>query len=335
MPVPMNVNVNRSLAEPSQVDKNTPSLQKDEWLTNFAVGYRDNQLVLSRLLPEKRVKKDTAKYRVYSPKSAFKTAPKRAETALPGQAALQYSEDSYVAEEYALEGWVSDAAIQNAADDLEPMADEAEFLASKIMLTEEVLIATEIITAIKAAGSSYYSLLTNTTKWNGGTSADILADLSTGIKAVTANIGRRPNLLTLDTNTYEVIIHDENIVEVLKRHSTALVTEARPVNQLRGMPILLADAVVNIASQESPTYSNVLYDLDTATAFKQCVFMTYVEGANKLTLGRNFVPQVFEAFRGRSLEGDRRKATLAYVSKKLAPKVTNAGAGYIIANVLG
>lgn len=333
--MPDEKNVTKKFAEPSSVTSQTPSLQKDEWLTNFSVGFRDNRYVTDVLIPELAVKKDSAKYRVVSPKGRFKGAAKRAETALPQQAALQYSEDTYTAEEYALEGWVSDDAIRNAADDIQPLADEAEYLTGKIQLTEEILRVTEIFDAIKAGGTDYYTLLTAATKWDGGASADILGDLSTAIKTISTNIGIRPNVASLDTTTYEVVLQDSEVSDILRRNGSAVLTDATPINTLRGLRLLIADAVVNIGTQESASYSNILYDVDVSTAFKQTVVVAYANAADKLTIGRNFVPKPFLAFRGRGLEGDRRQATLVYVAKKLAPKVTNIGAAYAIAKVLG
>lgn len=327
--------VSRRLAEPSIIDSNTRGLKRDEWLEGLAVGFRDNQFVLDQLIPERAVKFDSAKYRVFSSKGYFKAAPKRAETALPEQSALQYSEDTYMAEEYALEGWVSDDSLRNAAKDLNPMGDETEYLSQKIMLTQELLIIAEYLTAVKAAGTDFYTLLAAGTKWNGGANADILGDLSDGIKTITKNISRRPNKLFMNTDTYEVVINDSTIIDVLKRASTAPVTEAKPISALRGLAISLADAVVNTGTIDSPSNSNVLFDVDTVIAFKQTVIMAYVNVADRLTLGHNFVPKPFRVFTGRGLEGDRRQANLVAVWKKLAPKVTNVNASFTIANVLG
>ena len=120
--------LDKRFADPSQVDKNQSSLQRDEWLEMVAAQYRDNEYVMDQFIPEMRVKKDSAKYRVYSPKGRFKAVPKRGETAKPEESALQYSEDSYLADEIALSGYVSDDAVQNAMNAIDPLADEAEYL---------------------------------------------------------------------------------------------------------------------------------------------------------------------------------------------------------------
>jgi len=327
--------VSKRFADNTSVTSTTTSLQRDEWLEAFAVGYRDNALVLDAFMPEKRVKKDSAKYRVYASRGRFKAAPKRGETALPEQDALEYSEDTYTTEEYALEGWVSDDAVRNAASDIAPFRDETEYLSQKVLLTQEILIANEIFAAVKAGGDTYYTTLTSSTKWEGGDSADILGDISTAIKAIALSTGRRPNLMSMNTDTYEVVIHDSTVQDILKRASTGPLTDAMPLAQLRGMRILMADAIVNTGTYDSPTYKNILYDVDTTTALNQTVVIGYVRPGDKLNLGVNFVSKPFRVYRGRGLEGDRRQADLVAVWKKLAPKVTNVGACHVIGKVLG
>lgn len=334
MPQKMRI-VDKKFVEPSQVDSQTTSLQKDEWLENVVIGFRDNTYVMDQFMPEKAVKKDSAKIRVYSPKGRFKGAPKRAETALPGQSALVYAEDSYDSEEYALEGWVSDGAVRNAANDLEPIADEAEYLTGKIYLTQEILIVNEILTSVKAAGAAYYTSLAAATRWDTGASANILGDLSTAIKAITKSIGKRPNVIGLDTDTLEAVTNNATLVDILKNTTSNMITDANVVNQLRGMRLVLADAVVNTGTWDVPVYTNILYDLDPVAALNQFVIVAYLQPNDKLTLGSNYVSMPFKTFKARGLEGERRQSTLVYVAKRLGPKVTTVGAAHIIGKVLG
>ena len=189
--------------------------------------------------------------------------------------------------------------------------------------------------SVKAAGTDYYTTLSANTKWNGGTNADILSDISTAIKAIVTSIGKRPNKMAMNTNTYEAVINDSSITDILKNTSAAQITDAQPIKALRGLQPILAEAVVNTGTLDTPTYKNILYDVDTSTPLNQTVVIAYVAPGDKLTLGRNFVPKPFRVFRGRGLEGDRRQADLIATWKKLAPKVQNVGAVHIIGKVLG
>lgn len=324
----------RKFADPSRVDSNSV-LKVDEFLTNVVVGVRDNQMVMGNLLPEQGVRKDTDKIQVRSPKGFFKTVSRRKETALPEQGALQFSEDTYLCEEFAMEGWVSDDAIRNAIVQLDPLSQEAEFLTKRIILTQELAIITEIFQAIKAAGATHYDILAADTKWNGGANSVPLTNISTAIKAIASRVGRRPNLVSLSTDVYEAFINNSQVIDVLKRSSQQVVESATPVSTIRGMGLQIADAIANEGTLDSPTYRNIQYDVATTTQLKDTVIVGYIEGNDPLTLGKTFVSKPLISFRGRGLEGDRRQATLVYVAKKFGPKVTNVGAAHIIAKVLG
>jgi hypothetical protein len=300
------------------------------------VGIRANQYVMQNLLPDIGVKKDTDKIKVVNPAGFFKAASRRFDTALPEQAAVQFDEDTYACDEFALEGWVSDDAIRNAIVQLDPMARETEFLTKRILLTEEIARISEIFAAIKAAGATHYDILGAGANWNGGASSDPLGDISKAIKLIVQRTGVYPNLSSMSTDVYEAFINNTNVIDILKNVSTAVVDTAMPVSSIRGMKLQLANAVANAAEDlDSPTMRNIQYDVNTTTQLFDTVIVAFVDANDPLTLGHNFVSKPFKAFTGRGLEGDRRQASLVYTSKKFGPKVTNVGAAHVIAKVLG
>jgi len=326
--------ITRKFADPSIVDSQTV-LTLDQFLTDVVVGYRDNTYVMDNLLPEKPVRKDSDKIRVVNPEGWFKAAERRAETALPEQAGVQYSEDTYSTDEFALEGWVSDDALRNAIEQIDPLSDEAKFLSEKIMLTQEIANINEIFSASKTAGATHYDILGAAYKWNGGASAAPLDDISKAIKKIVSRTGKRPNIVSLSTDSYEAFVNNTQIRDILKNTTTAVVDSMQPVKAIRGMRLQLADAIVNAGTLDTADMKNIQYDVVTTTQFFDTVIVSYVEKGNPLTLGHNFVSLPFEVFRIRGSEGARRKATLVYVSKKFGPKVTNIGASHIVAKVLG
>ena len=331
---PKTKEVTKKFADPSVVNSNSV-LKIDEFLTGVTVGIRDNTFVLNELLPEEPVLKDTGKIQVMSPKGFFKAAPRRQETALPEQAAVQFEEDNYSCDEFALEGWVSDDSVRNAIVQLDPLSKEATFLAKRVMLTQEIGQASEIFAATKAAGSTHFDILGGAANWNGGASSTPLDDISTAIKAVVSRIGVRPNTVSLSTDSFEAFINNEQVKDVIKRASSAIVEDSKPISMIRGMRMSLADAIVNEGSLDTPTFKSILFDVDTSTQLFDTVLVSFVDKSDPLTLGHTFVSKAFRAFRGRGLEGDRRQAWLVAVWKKFAPKITNIGALHIIAKVLG
>jgi len=326
--------ITKKFADNSIVNSNSV-LTEDLFLTNVVVGIRANKYVMDNLLPEIQVKKDTDKIKVVAPDGHFKPASRREETALPEQAAVKFSEDTYSCDEFALEGWVSDDAIRNAIVQLDPLSKEAEFLTKRIFLTQEIGNAYEIFSAVKAAGATHYDILGANRNWNGGSSSVPLNDISDAIKSIASRIGMRPDKISLSTNTFEAFINNDQVDTILSKTSTKIIESAMPISSIRGMQMQLADAVVNSGTLDSPTYKNIQYDVNTTTQLFDTVVLAYADANDPLTLGHNFVSKPFKAFRGRGLQGDRRQATLVYVSKKFGPKVTNVGAAHIIGKVLG
>ena len=331
---PGNKEVVKKFADPSIVNSNSV-LKEDLFLTNVVVGIRANQYVMDNFLPEMPVKKDTDKIRVVSPDGFFKVASRREETALPEQAAVQFDEDTYSTDEFALEGWVSDDSIRNAIVQLDPLAREAEFLAKRMMLTQEVGIISEIFAALKAAGNTHYDLLGATENWNGGADSAPLDNISTAIKSIVSRTGMRPGIVSLSTDSFEAFINNDQVLDVLKRQSSAIVESSQPVSSIRGMRMQLADSVVNAGTFASTDYKNIQYDVNTTTQLFDTVLIAFVDAGDPLTLGHNFVSKPFRAYTGRGLEGDRRQATLVAVWKKFGPKITNIGAMHAVAKVLG
>lgn len=327
-------NVTRKFADPSIVDSNSV-LKEDLFLTNVAVGIRSNQYVMSNLLPDLQVRKDSDKIKVMSPKGYFKAASRRAETALPEQAAVQFAEDNYSTDEFALEGWVSDDSVRNAISQIQPMNAETEFLVKRILLSQEIGSVNEIFSAIKAAGATHYDILAAAAKWNGGASSAPLSDISKTIKLIVSRTGVRPNKISLATDSYEAFIQNAQVLDVLKRQSSAIVEQGMPVSTIRSMQMQLADAIVNAGSLDSPTFKNIQYDVNTTTQLFDTVIVSFVDAGDPLTLGHNFVSKPVKVLKGRGLEGDRRQATLVAVWKKFGPKITNIGAAHVIAKVLG
>lgn len=326
--------IGKKFADPTMVTSQTV-LTQDEFLTNVVKGVRDNRFALGEILPDEEVRKDTDKIQVVNPAGHFKPASRREETALPEQSAVQFDEDTYSCDEFALEGWVSDKARKNAIASLDPLARQATYLAKKIMLTEEIAKISEIFSAIKSAGANYFDILGAAAKWNGGASSTPLDDISSAMIAIQKRTGVDANTITMQRASYEAFVNNDQVKNVLKYNQSGNVEALNPVDSIRGLRLVMANAVVNSGTTDSPTYVNILYDVSTTTQFYDAVLLSYVDPNDPLTFGYNMVSDPFFSAQLRGNEGARRKATLVYVSKEFGPKIINVGAGHIIAKVLG
>ncbi|HUW47290.1 MAG TPA: hypothetical protein VMW36_00920, partial [Patescibacteria group bacterium] len=256
-------------------------IHDDQVLSALSIKYENAEFTGKMFLPEYKVAKETGKYRIYDREGWFKGAPKKADGAITEEATLSYDEATYTCYERAIKDIVTDRAVQQADAPIQPKADTTEFLTEKVLLAQEL---DQWILMVGASGllqSGYYTALTSSTAWSGGSAPSILTDLSTAIKAISLAIGKRPNMIAFTTAIAEAVAQDDKIVEIMKHHSTDMITGIGLPGSLRSCKIIITDSLYNTADQGlTQAFGYVLSDN---------IVCAYVDPRNKLTLGRTFV----------------------------------------------
>jgi len=298
------------------------NVRDDKFLTALAVKYSNNEFVGSEFIPDYNVQKESDKYRIFRKDGWFKGAPKKADGAITEEATLSYDEGTYSCYERAIKDIVTDRAMQNADAPVRPKIDVTNFLTEKILLGEEIDKWTLLLGTSGLESGSYYANLTATTAWISGTDPDILSNLSSAIVAISKAIGKRPNKIAFTTEVSEAIVQDPVIREILKYHTSAMISGDGMPSTLRKMKIVLADGLWNSADEgQAESYEYIV---------KYRVAMAFVDPGNPLTIGRNFVSKGFKAVRWRD---DDREGEFIKVNKVYAPKLTNLDAGYMYKRV--
>jgi len=295
------------------------NIKVDKFLTALAVRYTNNEFTGGQFLPEYGVQKESDKYRIFRKDGFFKGAPKKADGAITEEATLVYDEATYSTYERAIKDIVTDRAMQNADAPVRPKVDATNFLTEKVVLSEEI-DQWALILGSSGLGSSatYYTTLTAASAWIGGTDPDILSDLSDAIVAISKAIGKRPNKLALTTEVSEAIVQDPVIREILKYHTSSMITGNALPATLRNMAVILTDGLWNSADEgQTAVYEYIL---------KYHVVCAFVDAANPLTLGRTFVSKPFKTVRWRD---DDREGEFIKVNKVYSPTITDLSAGYM------
>jgi len=315
-------------------DVTSPYTKVDKVLTRLTVKFKTNVYVSDRILPDFKVQKESDKYRIYNKTGFFKGAPKKGDTAKTAEDMMSFSEGTYSCDEYAIKAIVSDRGVQNTDAPIKPFIDVTNFLSDKLALAEEIARCDLALTTLYAAAATR-TVLDGTTNWKSGSGTiDILGNISDAIIAISKGTGNRPNVLMMDTETFEVMCTDSSLITILQNTTSRPIEAEKPISVIRGLPITLADAVVNTADEgATATYYNVLYD--TASSYKQCVLLAYVNSGSPVNFGVNFVSRQRQIQRFRGTEGEDRGGTFLKASKVFGPKILNSSAGYIITNVLG
>jgi len=298
------------------------NVRDDKFLTGLAVRYTNNEFVGGEFLPDYPVAKESDKYRIFRKDGFFKGAPKKADGAITEEATLSYDEGTYSTYERAIKDIVTDRAMQNADAPVRPKIDVTNFLTEKTLLSGEIDIWALLLGTSGLESGSLYSNLTATTAWIGGTDPDILADLSDAIVVISKAIGKRPNKIGFTTEVSEAIVKDPAIREILKYHTTSMITGDALPPTLRNMKVVIADGLWN-ASDEGQTAS---YEY----IMKYRVPIAFVNPGHPLTIGRNFVSKGFKVVKWRD---DDREGEFIKVNKVYSPKITNSSAGYMYKRV--
>jgi hypothetical protein len=296
-------------------------IHDDKVLTALTVKYSNAEYTGQMWLPPMGVQKETGKYKIYNRDGWFKGAPKKADGAITEEATLSYDEATYSCYERAIKDIVTDRAMQQADAPIQPKIDTVEFLTEKMLLSEE------LDTWILLTGSSgllqggYYTALTAATAWAGGTAPDILGDLSSAIIAISKSIGKRPNQISFNTEIAESVSKDDKIMEILKHHSTDMITGIGLPGSLRSMKIIITDALLNTADEGlTASYDWLISDN---------VVCGFVDPRHQLTLGRTFVSSQRRVARWRD---DDRDGEFIKLNAVYAPKITTLAAGYMFTN---
>jgi hypothetical protein len=298
------------------------NVKVDKFLTGLAVRYTNNEFVGEEFLPVYPVAKESDKYRIFRKDGFFKGAPKKADGAITEEASLSYDEGTYSTYERAIKDIVTDRAMQNADAPVRPKIDTTNFLTEKVMLSQEIDIWALLLGTSGLESGSYYSNLTTTTAWISGTDPDILGDLSDAIVAISKAIGKVPNKIGLTTEVSEAIARDPVIREILKYHTTSMITGNALPATIRNMKVVIADGLWDSADEgQTATYEYIL---------KYRVPIAFINPGHPLTIGRTFVSKNFKVVTWRD---EDREGEFIKVNKVYSPKITNISAGYMYKRV--
>lgn len=188
----------------------------DQVLTNISVGWPNNGMVGSRLLPAVPVRKQSDKYYIFGREGWLPEDDSRAPGSVANEiSGLTVSTDTYYAREHALQIAVTDEERENVDSPLAPDRDATELVTSKIMLGREVAIKT-LVTATANYASGLSTTLAGGAQWNSANYAtsDPISDLRTGKVAIHAKIFMEPNTLVIP---YQVMAALEDHPDFLER----------------------------------------------------------------------------------------------------------------------
>jgi hypothetical protein len=329
------------------------TLYTDPILTNFSVGFQDQNLYGERIFPVTRVNTQSGRYRVFD-RSDWLIFPSRRE---PGTIANEvvgrkWSEDTFKTQEHSLQSPIYDEERQQlesqgglakdvfgGALQINPEADATKLITRSILLEHEKKVADTVRNTANYAANHKLTLV-GAAKWSdytGGVSStsDPVANLRVAVQRIYLDTGRYPTHMIIPWDAVGII---DNHPRVVDRFKAFTLNAPNAWQVILGLPeatpitVFVVDSKINTANNVDAT--EVI-----ASLWGQDVWLGVVdptEGQNTMTFGKTFA-QIYPDGSIRPTDRWReepRKADLVRTSMKYDLKIVSALAGYLFTDAV-
>lgn len=325
------------------------TLYVDPILTNFSVGFQDQNLFGERLAPVTRVRTQSGRYRVYD-RSDWLIFP---DTRAPGTVANEvygrkWSEDVFHVMEHSLQSPVYDEEREQLmsqgglADEvfggdlqIQPEADATLLITRSIMMKHEKLVA-DTFRDTSQYSINHVNSLTTTEQWSdytNGTSSvsNPVVDIKTAVQRIYLDCGRWPNTMIMPFDAVGVIENHPRVVDRFKNFS---LSEPNALKVLMGLPaeVNLNTFVVDSRYNQA---DNVDLAEDIVSFWGQDVWIGIVdptEGQKTQTFAKTFAwPYADGSIRPTDRwREEPRKADIVRTSYRYDLKIVQPDAGYLL-----
>ena len=325
-------------------------LYVDPVLSNFSVGYPENNFYALSILPETPVRTQSGQYRVFGREHWLLVEDRRE----PGTVAhevrgAKWSTDVFQTKEHSLQAPVHDEERQElysqggladpvfgGALQLDPEGDALALCNRDISLNHEFKVSSLIRNAANY-GANNKTTLSGTSQWDNityGTAgipstiiSDPVGNIMTAMRAVYAATLRWPNTLVIPTQGISYIENHPRVVDRFKNFALSIPNAFQVLTGFVGN-IVMVDSLYNAANNLDATASMTSF-------WGKDVWVGIVDptpGQRTFTFGKTFA-QVYPVGMTRPVERWReeaRKSDIVRSNWKYDTKIVAAGAGYLI-----
>lgn len=293
----------------------------DQLLTNISIQFAaaPEGYLADQVLPPVPVLKESAAYWVYDKSRLDAPDSKRAPRSEYNRIDWNVTTDTYLAEQYGLEGEIDDEERKNSASPLDLDVDTTEIVTDMVLNNREkrvadLVLSTAIITQnVTLAGAS---------QWN-QSGSDPLGDLSTSRTQIyTGAPGYAPNTMLMGYLVFEGLKNHPDIKEIVKYTERAIVTR-QILAAVFEVDEVLVGKVIRRTSKEgqTDTFGDV-WGKDVLLFFKESR-----PSLKRASFGYQMRENDLRVFRYRE---DKRDTDVIRVSEKQDEKIVTAQLGYLI-----
>jgi len=228
----------------------------DAVLSNISVAYLQNQdnFIATKVFPRIPVEKASAIYFKYNQADWLRDEAKvRADGTESVGSGYGLSTDTYNTQVYAIHKDVGDQAVQNATSPLEPIRDATNFVASRLLLRQEVDFANKYFkagvwandfTGVAASPTGNQFL-----QWSNYTSSTPLLDIEVMKESIISTTGFMPNTIVMGRQVFNALKSHPTVIDRIKYTTRDIPTTALLASLFDVDRVLVAASLVNTAAE--------------------------------------------------------------------------------------
>jgi hypothetical protein len=294
----------------------------DQLLTNISLQFAaaPEGYLADQILPPVPVVKESAAFWVYDKSKLDTPDSKRAPRSNYNRIDWAVTTDTYLAEQYGLEGEIDDEERKNAASPLDLDVDTTEIVTDMVLNNRELRVQALVMATANVTSNT---TLSGTSQWSDLANSDPLGDVKTGRTTMYTNApGYVPNVFLMGYLVFEGLKIHPDIKEIVKYTERAIITR-QILAAVFEVDEVLIGKVIRRSSKEGQT------DAFTDVWGKDALLF-YREDRPSLkraSFGYQFRENDLRVFRYRE---DKRDTDVIRVSEKGDEKLIAATLGYLI-----
>jgi major capsid protein E len=300
----------------------TGDVYVDQALSNVSIKYTNDTFIADMMLPILKVAKMTGKYYVYDKANLRVDKTQRALGSPANE--IDFGVDptgTYSCNDHALKGFIPDQIQDQADAALNPLVDEVEAITEKLLLDRE----TNAANLLTSTGTMTQNVtLTGTAQWSDYTNSDPIGDVRTARTTIHQNTFKKPNVLLLGKQVFDILIEHPAIIERIKYSQLGVVSAELLARVFQVDKILVGEAGSNTAKEGQTDSLSYIWGKNAVVA--------YVSPQIRLkmvSLGVTFTYGVRSAKRWR--DEDREGTYVRIGNDNYIQVVLVANCGYLIA----
>lgn len=228
----------------------------DAVLSNISVAYMQTQetFIASRVFPRIPVEKASAQYFKYNQEDWLRDeAAKRADATESVGSGYTLATDTYNCEVYAIHKDVGDQAVANATSPLEPVRDATNFVASRLLLRQEVDFAGKYfkagVWANDFTGVASAPTGNQFIQWSNYTNSTPLVDVDVWKESIVSKTGFEANVMVLGRAVFNALKNHPTVIDRIKYTGRDIPTTELLASLFGVDRVLVASSLVNTAKE--------------------------------------------------------------------------------------